>query len=352
MSSADRFSPASASRRLPTAGSKLSPRSRRLRLAAAGPVAIAGALAMTLAAASAQASQRSSVATGSTHYLFKTLDSHHDLTFNQLLGINNAGKIAGYFGSGAQGHPNKGYEISPPYGQGNFKSENFPHSVQTQVTGLNTKTYTVGFFSTQNNANGVNNNFGFYAVNGRHFRKVDFPVKHPASPPVDQLLGINNSDIAVGFFATASGTTQGYIYDIHHHKFFTLKVRGTSTAATGINDSGSICGFFTNSKGVTAGFFLRHTGQLFTLKWPHATTTQALGVNNSGEVVGFYMLGSGSTAVTHGFTWTRQHGFREVNDPNGKNSTTVNGINNAGDLVGFYTDSKGNTDGMIAVPVG
>ncbi len=46
---------------------------------------------------------------GPTAYSFRTVDNNADLTFNQLLGINDAGVIAGYFGSGAQGHPNMGY---------------------------------------------------------------------------------------------------------------------------------------------------------------------------------------------------------------------------------------------------
>ena len=33
---------------------------------------------------------------------------------------------------GAAGHPNKGYLLSPPYGQSSYVSENFPGSVQTQ----------------------------------------------------------------------------------------------------------------------------------------------------------------------------------------------------------------------------
>ena len=45
-------------------------------------------------------------------YRFSVLDNANDVTFNQLLGINNDGVIAGYFGSGAQGHPNKGYRLS------------------------------------------------------------------------------------------------------------------------------------------------------------------------------------------------------------------------------------------------
>ncbi len=97
-------------------------------------------------------------------YQFRTLDNARDLTFNQLLGVNNEGVIAGYFGSGAQGHPNKGYRLLPGYGSGRYVNENFPGSRQTQVTGLNDLGVTVGFWSTQNNANMVNNNFGFYAV--------------------------------------------------------------------------------------------------------------------------------------------------------------------------------------------
>jgi hypothetical protein len=49
---------------------------------------------------------------------FQTLDNNADLTFNQLLGINNSGEIAGYFGIGFNAHPNKGYNREPPYGQG------------------------------------------------------------------------------------------------------------------------------------------------------------------------------------------------------------------------------------------
>jgi hypothetical protein len=41
-------------------------------------------------------------------YQVLTLNDQRDITFNQLLGINNEGLIAGYFGSGNAGHPNKG----------------------------------------------------------------------------------------------------------------------------------------------------------------------------------------------------------------------------------------------------
>jgi len=115
-------------------------------------------------------------------YTFKTLNNNADPTFNQLLGINNHGVIAGYFGSGATGHPNKGYTLSPPYGQGNYKNENFPGSVQTQVFGINNNpsATTVGFWV---DANG--NNFGF-AKQGATFTNVAAPT---ASPTTSTAVG-------------------------------------------------------------------------------------------------------------------------------------------------------------------
>src|ERR1700730_15795602 len=86
-----------------------------------------GALALTVAPTACGRPQSSG------GYHFRTLNDQRDVTFNQLLGINNEGVIAGYFGSGAQGHPNQGYRLSV----GNYASENFPGSRQTQVTGLN-----------------------------------------------------------------------------------------------------------------------------------------------------------------------------------------------------------------------
>ena len=122
--------------------------------------------ALTLAgpASASTASQPPPAPRAPSGYQFRTLNDARDLTFNQLLGINNEGVIAGYFGSGAKGHPNKGYQLFPAYGQGNYLNENFPGSRQTQVTGLNDLGVTVGFWSTQNNASMVNNNFGFYSV--------------------------------------------------------------------------------------------------------------------------------------------------------------------------------------------
>jgi hypothetical protein len=316
-------------------------------------------LSVTIAAAGALATAAAFAVAGPAHastatsYQFQTLNNRADLTFNQLLGINGDGVIAGYFGSGAQGHPNKGYELRTP---STYQNENFPGSVQTQVTGLNDAGVTVGFFSTMNTASMTNNNFGFYQSNGS-FHEVNFPTGDNASPQVDQLLGVNDHDVAVGFYTNGQGSNRGYEYNIATRQFTRVLVPGApagmagpSLTATAINGRGDVAGFYNKTSSQVDAFLRLHNGQFITLAVPGAAMTQAFGVNDGDEVVGAYTDGTGSNAQTHGFTWRPGAGFSTVDDPHGIGATTINGVNDHGDLVGFYTDSAGNTDGMLARP--
>jgi hypothetical protein len=331
--------------------------SRRFtRKAVAAAAVSAGAIATAATFALAVPAGASTTSAASHGYSFKTIINKRDVTFNQLLGINEAGLIAGYFGSGAAGHPNKGYTVKPPYNQGDFRNENFPHSVQTQVTGLNDIGYTVGFW-----ANKAGANFGWYKYKGK-FHKVDFPGVPNSKPQMDQLLGVNDNRIAVGFYANSASPTandRGFEYNIKTHKFsrivqpgaghLNLKTPGLTAAA--INNHGTVAGFYTTKGGITDGFVKRTNGQFVTLAYPGASMTQAFGINDSGLVVGAYTTGSGSSAQTFGFTWMTGH-FHEVNDPHGVGSTIINGVNDRGELVGFYTDASNNnnTDGFLAKP--
>ena len=279
---------------------RISPRQvslRQISLRGAGVTAAAsGALAVTAALALAGPAGASTVASGG--YQFRTVDNTRDVTFNQLLGVNNEGVIAGYFGSGAQNHPNKGYLLLP---NGAYVSENFPHSVQTQVTGLNDRGVTVGFYT-----NGQGSNRGYlYNIGTRTFTRVLVP-----GAPAGQA--------------------------------------GPSLTAAAINNHGDVAGFYAKTSSQTDAFLRLHNGRFLTLAVPGASATQALGVNDSDEVVGVYTVGSGNSAQLHGFTWRPGYGFRTVDDPHGIGTTIINGVNDAGELVGFYVDGAGNTDGMIA----
>jgi probable HAF family extracellular repeat protein len=314
-----------------------------------GAAVASSAVALTAAIALAPQADAATVAihrTAATTYTFTTLDNQADPTFNQLLGINSHNEIAGYFGSGTPGHPNKGYTIVPPYAQGNYTNENFPGSAQTQVTGLNNKGDTAGFWVT---AKGTNR--GFVQWNGVFASYTDPKTPHMTGA-VNQLLGISNAGIAVGFYNDAQGHSHAYQVNQATSKFTAIKVPGaTSTVATGINNNGDVVGFFTAADGTTSGFLIRPGNHLTAYQFPGGSDTQALGINASNQIVGSYLDGAG---VMHGFVLSKPLGpvshWQSIDDPNGVGSTVVNGINNAGDLVGFYTDAAGNTDGMLATP--
>jgi hypothetical protein len=277
---------------------------------------------------------------------FSKLNDDNDPTFNQLLGINNRGQIAGYFGSGAAGHPNKGYVLNLGR-HSSYTNENFPGGIQTQVIGINDTGVSVGFWSTQNTKSQTNNNFGFYDWHGQ-FHSVNFPTRNKAKPPVNQLLGVNDSNIAVGFYTGAKGNSHSYAYSIPSGWFHRIRIPGAvSTTASGINNRGDVAGFYVGRGGVTRGFMLGAHGHLTRLTVPGSSSTMAFGINDERQVVGTYMAGSGNNAKSFGFVWSRRTGFRTVNDPHGSGATTLNGINDEGDLVGFFTDRKGNTDGLL-----
>jgi probable HAF family extracellular repeat protein len=265
-------------------------------------------------------------------YHFKTIVFPTD-TFTQLLGINKDDKIAGYHGSGATGHPNKGFVLRLP---DDFDAENFPASAQTQVIGINDAQYTDGFY-----IDSAGTNHGFLQFDST-FQTVDFP-----GTTFNQLLGLNNLDQAAGYYADSAGIDHPYIFYKDGGVFLVITIPGAvgGAQATGINDNGSICGFFIDSTGVNHGFLLAE-GKLTQLDFPAATFTQALGLNDHTEVVGDYMDTGG---LTHGFVYRGGH-FQPVDDPNGVGTTTINGVNDQGWLVGFYVDSEGNTDGLVATP--
>jgi hypothetical protein len=308
-----------------------------LVMAACGSAAAASALSDSLA----NASQPSNHQSGES-YRFKTLDDQADPTFNQLLGINNDGKIAGYFGSGATGHPNKGYTLSKPYQQNNYHNENFPGSVQTQVTAINNEGDTAGFW-----VDGNGNNFGFIEWNGVF---TSYRDPNTGTGTVNQLLGLNDHGIAVGFYTDGNGVNHGYKLNQKTGKFTGIvPPGGANVTATGINENGDVVGFLTASNGNVVSFLLK--GKTFSeFDFPNSTNTTALGINEHDQIVGVYVDGAGKM---HGFVLTdplHHARFQSIDDPNGIGTTTINGLNDKGQLVGFYVDGAGNTDGFLATP--
>jgi hypothetical protein len=281
-------------------------------------------------------------------FSFQTLDDPADTAFNNLQGINNAGLITGFYGSGNPGDPNQGYQLTP---SGTFIPEDFPGAAQTQVNGLNDHGVTVGYFYLTNLGVPLDNQFGFVEKDGV-FTAVNDPhtptVPNPGILIENQVLGVNDRDIAVGFYNDAAGNSHGYTYDIKTGVYSAdINVPSAlSTSTVAINDNGDIAGFYTDSGGVVHGFLDDH-GQFTTVSAPGATFTQLLGLNDRGIAVGQDVVGG----VTHGIIYNSHTGaFTQLDAPNAAGFTLFNGINDKGDIVGFYTDATGNTHGLLVTP--
>ena len=183
-------------------------------------------------------------------------------------------------------------------------------------------------------------NFGFVLKRGVWTVVVD---PHTTGT-VNQLLGLNNRGVAVGFYTDSKGNAHAYEFNFLTNTFSAIHIPGaTSATATGINASGNISGFYTKA-GTTYGFLLRN-GTVTSFSVGGSSNTMALGINNSNVIVGSW---AGTGTIVHGFVWSNGKATT-LDDPNGIGATTINGINSGGDLVGFYTDATTNdVDGFVA----
>ena len=298
-----------------------------------------GALALAASAlgAGAPAGARNVMAaeTVVTTYSFTSIASPSDPTFTQLLGINKAGAVAGYYGSGADAkHPNQGFMLGLP---STFTAENYPNSAQTQVIGINNSGDMDGFYVDSAGAT-----HGFTDIRGT-FATIDVP-----GTTFNQLLGLNNNGQQVGYYQFGPNSSTTFVPYVRQADGSFLLLPIANAQATSINDHGLVGGFSNDSAGNSHGF-LWQSGSVRMINYRHAISTQILGVNNLGLAVGTYTDGK---KVAHGFVYdANARTFQRVDAP-GSTATVVNGINRLGWLVGFYTAASGNTVGFVARPAG
>jgi hypothetical protein len=269
-------------------------------------------------------------------YTFLDVASLGDLNFTQLLGINNASNVAGYFGDGTVVF-NNGFRLTLP---GSFTAENVPHAVQTQVIGINNVGWTDGFFV---ESTGVTHGFTF---NGSKFKSINAP-----GTAFNQLLAINDGLVAAGYSSTdPAGMTLQRAYTESGGTFTYLTSFLPSgilnSQAVGINNADTVSGFYQDAGGIFHGFTLTAADVLTILDFPGAMDTQAAGISNTGEVTGFYLDSMGGM---HGFTYMGGV-WQTVDNPKGVGTTTLNGVNDNGRLVGFYVNGTGQTIGFVATP--
>jgi hypothetical protein len=230
-------------------------------------------------------------------------------------------------------------------------------------------------------------------------------LDNPGDPTFNQLLGINDSGVIVGYFG--SGTTGhpniGYEIAPPYSKFTSNMQPGSvQTQAIAINNKGITTGFWSDTNtGTDANFaFIRqpvgakfqYVSAIDPLVASTPLISQALGINNNNVVAGVYNdangtphaytynLGTaavfpldvgghpaGATGINDlnqicGFFVNGSKTFGFVKSSNGGVNTTTSfivpgtsftqllGINNAGVAVGFYMDANQIPHGIYYTP--
>jgi len=278
-------------------------------------------------------------------YNFKTIDNQDDPTFNELLGINNLGKLAGFYGDGEKAHPSVGYVIRN-YGQSKYLLEDCPGASNTRVTAVNNQNVIAGYYDRLNGGG----TFGFIEHDGIWASYKD-PHTH-GDYNVTKLLGLADSGLAVGYYEDADKNDHAFELIQASEEYHAVTPPGAvSTVATGINGKGDIVGYFKKQDGSIESFLLK--GGIFT-EFTYAGSdnqTEATSINWQDEIAGYYVDAGGST---HGFVldgllnkpvWTAP-----IDDPKAPKKTVVEGIQNHHYIVGYYVDAAGDTNGFLAEP--
>ena len=276
-------------------------------------------------------------------YRFTTLDNPADPHFNVLWGINDAGVIGGYYGSGGAQDPFNGYILKPPYTSSDYTIENYPGAAQSQVIAIDKSGQTLGYEIDQTG-------------NGENF--VDWKGTFSLQPK--PLYGLNASGKSVYTHYPHRGQVGYgfvYIFDTRTGKskrYFNSESYGIGAYA--INDEDDVAGTQANRfvPGEWAWVVLGGTKYMFGATLPEPENSVLIvpfGINNNGVVVG--EIEELYTGRTHGFILPNvvSKPISDVlDDPSGMGHTIIHGINDAGDVVGQYTDANGDTHGFLATP--
>ncbi len=189
-------------------------------------------------------------------------------------------------------------------------------------------------------------------------------LDNPGDPNFNQLLGINDGRVIVGYFGDGSVVpNNGYVLVPPNHysveNFLINGVPAAQTQAIGIDDRPlpDIVGFYTDAAGLTHGF-LDANGVQTTVDDPagappNVTTPvqNLLGINDRGQAAGFWTDNDGHE---HGFVVQldlrspTSSTFTEIPPSTfpGAVATQASDITDREEVCGFWTDANGNNHGF------
>lgn len=207
-----------------------------------------------------------------TAYSFKTLDNPDDPAFNELLAINNLGKVGGYYGNGSKKNPSVGY-IVRDFGNSHYRTKHYPGAIDTVVTAVDNLNDIAGYYVSSS----TGGTFGFIETVDGIWTSYKQPHTR-GSYNITELLGLSDAGIGVGFYADANQHRHAFELIQTTGKFHGISPQGAVNAvATGINGKGDVVGYYNKSNGATESFLLK--GGVYTRSSTRALKRHGLGAS-------------------------------------------------------------------------
>ncbi|MBV9537695.1 MAG: PEP-CTERM sorting domain-containing protein [Acidisphaera sp.] len=181
-------------------------------------------------------------------------------------GINDRGDIVGQFNAGPGTTP--GFFL-PGSASASFTAINAPSGPNVvNAQGVNNNGQLVGFYL---GTDGQVHGFQANAANAVGNALTGIAIPDPLIPSVagepgatfvfSQVLGVNDADIAVGYYGDSTTSQHGFIYNLNTGSYSFLDDPSEGfrngvevTQITGIADSGEISGFYTDAVGLAHSF--------------------------------------------------------------------------------------------------
>jgi hypothetical protein len=272
-------------------------------------------------------------------FSYQTVDDP-DSSVNEVTAINQLSKIVGVYEGGYASNIPQSYSSQPVYTK--FRSLNEPSTQGTFAQAMSSNKFVAGYVIDPNGQSGT---WAFVRTKGLWHLFQD-------NNETTEILGINDSDNAVGFYSGPSGPDVPFELSVPQGQFTTLNPPGVTgdARATGIDGKGNISGWEQTSGGIVSWFLQAGTYYPFSYQ---GLNTYALSVNWSDQVAGYYI---DSYGLWHGFILTgpskggAEQVWQTIDEPNAVYGTVVTGINNHHDICGYYWDASHVQHGFVAFP--
>jgi|HubBroStandDraft_5_1064220.scaffolds.fasta_scaffold03704_7 hypothetical protein len=279
-------------------------------------------------------------------FAFRAINDPKSKKFTRIGGLDDLRQVIGsvqispngYTSAFTSQHPYQSYVAIP-----------YPGAASTVATAVNPGgKVIVGYYL----AGKDHDTRGFVRESGMYTSYAN-PRTPKGGKTLNELTGINDAEIAVGFYEDRSG--HDHPYELANGVFVSITPPGAvSATANAISLADNVAGSETLKDGTIVGWLLRAGAGYTQFSYPKSRTTLVNGLSDAfsdNQVVGSYLDKRGM----HGFILSypfspSQRKWQSVDEPEAKGVTVIAGMNNHHDIGGWYVDASGKTHGFVGTP--